>query len=83
MEGRLAEDDRIRARHNRLQRGAARIFLALVLVGLVRMAFGIVRMRSLGGIRLMSVRIVRVLLAGGFRFMQIFMAGVRDRLLVV
>lgn len=47
------------------------------------MAFGIVRMRSLGGIRLMSVRIVRVLLAGGFRFMQIFMAGVRDRLLVV
>ena len=42
MEGRPAEDDRLRGLHDRLQRGAARIFLAIMLVGIVGIAFGTV-----------------------------------------
>ena len=48
MKRQLAEDDWIRARYDRIQGGAARAFLALVRVGIGRMAFGILRMMSLG-----------------------------------
>lgn len=40
-ESRLAKDNWLRGLHDRLQGGAARTFLALVLLGTVRMAFSI------------------------------------------
>ena len=77
MESQLAEDDWIRAGHDCLQRGAAGAFLALVLLGTVRMAFGIVRMLSLGIVRVVYLGI------GEFRIMRMLVVCVLDRLPVV
>ena len=64
MESLFVEDDCFRGRHDRVQRGATRAFLALVLVGIGRMAFGILRMMSLGVVLVISIRIMLVVRAG-------------------
>ena len=75
MESLFVEDDCFRGRHDRLQRGAARLPLALVLVGTVRLAFGIVRKMGLGG--------VGVRRGGDLLAMRMPFVGVRNRCVAV
>lgn len=79
MEDRLGEDDCLPSLHHGHQRGAALAFFAVVLMGTVRRRVGMVRMMSLGVVRVMSSHRWRVLYAGGMRFMRNFLAGAQDR----
>lgn len=75
MERGLAEDDWLRSLHDRFQRGAAGLLLALMLVGTVRPAFGSVRMVSVG--------IVRVRRGGDMLAMRMPFVGLRNSFVAV